>query len=246
MAGHIARYALGEDYHLTLDAILRSIESAITASAPDVRTRRYVDTGPLSDRALAVDAGLGWVGKNAMVIDPERGSWFFVGVLLTSLENDMEVALVADRCGACTRCIDACPTGAILPGRIVASERCLSHATIEQRGALDAWIGQRLEGNIFGCDICQEVCPWNEAPPEPHPAFLPRPEYRARPVSALLKMSQHDFSALFTRSAVKRAKRVGMIRNAILAGATIDEEARMALVTEGDPGILAALESAGS
>ncbi|HKB81079.1 MAG TPA: tRNA epoxyqueuosine(34) reductase QueG [Thermoanaerobaculia bacterium] len=204
----LARYALGDDYHAVLDVMLRQIEAALPET---VRSWRYVDTGPLSDRALAAGAGLGWIGKNGMLIDEEIGSYVFIGTLLTSLENDLAAATVADRCGTCTRCIDACPTAAILPDRTIASERCISYATIEHRGALP---DIPLEGNAFGCDICQEVCPWNEQPPKPHPAFVPRDEYRATPVSDLLRFTQADFSRLFRNSAVKRAKFEGMQRNA--------------------------------
>jgi epoxyqueuosine reductase len=204
----VARYALGDDYHVVLDRMLRQVEDALPES---IRTWRYVDTGPLSDRALAENAGLGWIGKNGMLIDEEIGSYVFIGTLLTSLENDMRGATVADRCGACTRCIDACPTDAILPNRTIASERCISYATIEHRGALP---DINLAGNVFGCDICQEVCPWNEHPADPHPAFASREEYRSTPLTDLLRYEQADFSRLFRNSAIKRAKLAGMRRNA--------------------------------
>jgi len=206
----IARYALGDDYHDVLDRMLRQIEKVLPS---EIKTRRYVDTGPLSDRAFAAQAGLGWIGKNGMLIDEEIGSYVFIGTLLTSLENDISVAIVADRCGACTRCIDACPTDVILPNRTVASERCISYATIEHRGALPEHMAEHLEGNAFGCDICQEVCPWNAHPATSHPAFLPREQYRATPITDLLRFDQSDFSRLFSRSAVKRAKLAGMKRN---------------------------------
>ena len=209
LSNHLSRYALGDDYHDVLDRILRRFEEAL----PGIRTWRYVDTGPLSDRSYAAQAGLGWIGRNGMLIHEEHGSYFFIGTLLTALENDVEAATVADRCGACTRCLDACPTNAILPDRTVESHRCISYATIEHRGPLDADIAARLESNAFGCDICQEVCPWNHAPAEPHPAFVPRAEYRATPVTDLLRFTQAEFSTLFRRSAVKRAKLAGMKRN---------------------------------
>jgi len=209
LSNHVARYALGDDYHDVLDRILRALEDEIARLAPAAKTWRYVDTGPLSDRSLAAQAGLGWIGKNGMLIHEEDGSYFFIGTLLTSLENDLGASEVADRCGACTRCIDACPTHAILPNRTVDSELCISYATIEHRGPFDI----DTAGNAFGCDICQEVCPWNAAPPAPHPAFLPRDEYRATPVTDLLKFTQTDFSALFRKSAIKRAKLAGMKRN---------------------------------
>jgi epoxyqueuosine reductase len=206
LSEHIARYALGDDYHDVLDRILRDLESVVGG-----KTWRYVDTGPLSDRSAAVQAGLGWIGKNGMLIHEQHGSYFFIGTLLTSLENDIGGGEVADRCGSCTRCVDACPTDAILSDRTVASERCISYATIEHRGPLPG--GLKLAGNAFGCDICQEVCPWNETPLDPHPAFVVRDEYRATPVTDLLRFQQADFSRLFVRSAIKRAKLDGMKRN---------------------------------
>ncbi len=208
LSHHIARYALGEDYHEVLDGILTRIEAAVKEHG---RTWRYVDTGPLSDRALAANAGLGWIGKNGMLIDDEIGSYVFIGTLLTSLENDVAAVTVADRCGSCTRCIDACPTNAILPDRTITSERCISYATIEHRGPLPPDLP--LAGNAFGCDICQEVCPWNAAPADGHPAFTARESYRATPVTDLLHLAQADFSALFRKSAIKRARLDGMRRN---------------------------------
>jgi len=207
LSNYVARYALGDDYHEVLDRILRKIEAEV---APHGKSWRYVDTGPLSDRALAKNAGLGWIGKNSMLINEEIGSYTFIGTLLTSLENDITPAVVADRCGTCTRCLDACPTNAILPNRTVASERCISYATIEHRGELP---DIPLAGNAFGCDICQEVCPWNHDPASAHPAFAPRDEYRATPISDLLRYEQSDFSTLFRKSAVKRARLAGMQRN---------------------------------
>jgi epoxyqueuosine reductase len=207
LSNHIARYALGDDYHDVLDRILRKIEAEV---APHGKTWRYVDTGPLSDRALATQAGLGWIAKNAMLINEQIGSYTFIGTLLTSLENDIASDAVADRCGTCTRCLDACPTNAILPNRTVASQRCISYATIEHRGELP---NIPLASNAFGCDICQEVCPWNKEPAATHPAFAPRDEYRATPITDLLRYDQADFSKLFRKSAIKRAKLTGMQRN---------------------------------
>jgi epoxyqueuosine reductase len=213
LTNHIARYALGDDYHDVLDVMLQDIERTIAAEGggATVKTRRYVDTGPLSDRSAAAQAGLGWIGRNGMLIHEDHGSYFFIGTLLTSLENDIDSIEVTDRCGSCTRCVDACPTNAILPDRTVASERCISYATIEHRGPLPD--GLALEGNAFGCDICQEVCPWNQAPLESHPSFMARDEYRATPISDLLRFEQNDFSRLFRKSAIKRAKLEGMKRN---------------------------------
>lgn len=209
LSSHLARYAQGDDYHDVLESILRKLEAKLRGA----RSWRYVDTGPLSDRSHAAQAGLGWIGRNGMLIHEEEGSYFFIGTLVTALENDLSAAAVADRCGECTRCVDACPTEAILSERLVDSARCISYATIEHRGPLDPFVESRLHGNAFGCDICQEVCPWNARPADPHPAFVPREAYRATPVTDLLRISQADFSALFRRSAVKRAKLAGMRRN---------------------------------
>ena len=209
LSHHIARYALGDDYHDVLDRILRKLEAAL----PGVKTWRYVDTGPLSDRAYAAQAGLGWIGRNGMLIHETDGSYFFIGTLVTALENDIAAATVADRCGTCTRCLDACPTNAILPDRTLDSAHCISYATIEHRGPLEPSVATRLEGNTFGCDLCQEACPWNHAPLDPHPAFAPRDTYRATPVTDLLRYTQPEFSALFPKSPIKRAKLAGMQRN---------------------------------
>jgi epoxyqueuosine reductase len=205
LSHHLARYALGDDYHDVLDRILRKFESLFAGA----KTWRYVDTGPLSDRSYAAQAGLGWIGKNGMLIHEEDGSYFFIGTLITSLENDIAAATVSDRCGACTRCLDACPTNAILPDRTLDSARCISYATIEHRGPLEIEVAH----NAFGCDICQEVCPWNHAPAATHPAFAPRDEYRATPITDLLRFTQSDFSTLFRKSAIKRAKLAGLLRN---------------------------------
>ena len=205
LSNHLARYALGDDYHDVLDRILRKLEEAL----PGVKTWRYVDTGPLSDRTYAAQAGLGWIGKNGMLIHEEDGSYFFIGTLVTALESDIAAATVADRCGTCTHCLDACPTNAIFPDRTLDSSRCISYSTIEHRGPLE----HTVAGHAFGCDICQEVCPWNRAPAAAHPAFAPRDEYRATPVTDLLRFTQADFSTLFRKSPVKRAKLAGMQRN---------------------------------
>lgn len=217
LSNGIARYAFGEDYHTTLARILREIENEIHELDPDAQTRRYVDTGPLSDRALGAAGGLGWIGKNGMLIDPEHGSYFFIGTLLTSIDNDLEFDEVTDRCGACTRCIDACPTDAILSNRTLDSGACISYLTIEHRGEIPSHFAGRLGGNVFGCDICQEACPWNADPLASHPDFELRERYRATPVSDLLGQTQEDFSRFFRGSAIKRAKWSGMTRNASLA-----------------------------
>ena len=239
IAAHTARYALGDDYHEVLDEILRKFELVLNRHTT-VKTWRYVDTGPLSDRTIAAMSGLGWIGRNAMLVNENHGSWFFIGVLLTSLECDVEPDRVVDRCGTCTRCVDACPTDAILPDRTVDSNLCISHATIEQRGVIANEMKAQLGMNLFGCDICQEVCPWNRKAPEAHPRFAMRDEYRATPITDLLKLDQSGFSQLFRKSAIKRAKRTGLLRNAIVMS-NPSEEDLAAVADETDPGVLDAL-----
>lgn len=241
LSAHTARYALGDDYHGVLDTVLKDLEEGIRELAPTAQTRRYVDTGPLSDRAFAAQAGLGWIGKNGMLIDPEHGSWVFIATLLTSLHNDIAAEEIADRCGTCTRCLESCPTHAILPDRTIASEACISYATIEHRGPIDDRLKPMLSGNVFGCDICNEVCPWNHAPASGAEPFAQREEYRAMPVSDLLRVSQADFSRLFRNSAIKRTRRAGLIRNAILVADRIPPEIEAQLSAEEDEGIRDAL-----
>ncbi|MBW3670988.1 MAG: 4Fe-4S binding protein, partial [Acidobacteria bacterium] len=162
----------------------------------------------------ATQAGLGWIGKNGMLIDERYGSYSFIGTLLTDLENDLPPPPVTDRCGTCTRCIDACPTDAILPDRTIDSHRCISYLTIEHRGDLPEQFEHALDGNLFGCDICQEVCPWNRKAPPGHAELNPRDEYRDRPIHEMIRLTQEEFSTLFRGSAVKRAKLAGITRNA--------------------------------
>lgn len=241
IARHIARYALGDDYHDVLDLILRRIEETIRDHDPTAETRRYVDTGPLSDRDLAARAGLGWIGRNGMLIHPDHGSWLVIGVLLTNLKTDLPVREILDQCGACRSCIDSCPTGAIVDDRMVDSRKCISWVTIEHRGPIPTDLTDRLEENLFGCDICQEACPWNESSPGPHEALAPRPSYGAKPIHALLRASQQEFSSLFRASAIKRAKRAGIIRNAILITRELPEDVTRLLEEETDSGIQHAL-----
>ncbi len=156
----VAKYARGKDYHDTMGARLELLASRLREAGAS-HTRCYVDAGPIPERELARRAGLGWIGKNAMLIRPGAGSFFFIGEILTDLELDLDVPFETDHCGSCTRCLEACPTGAIVEPRVVDATRCISYLTIEQKGPIPADLATRMDGWVFGCDICNDVCPWN-------------------------------------------------------------------------------------
>jgi len=205
-AGRIARYAWGDDYHLVIEKKLAFLDDFLRRHGGSQKC--YVDTGPMLERDHAAAAGVGWHGKSTMLLNRRLGTWFFLAEILTTLEFAPDPPQ-KNYCGRCTRCIDACPTDAIRPDRTIISARCISYATIEHRGPLEIEVGS----NAFGCDICQEVCPWNRDPAPSHEAFTPRDEYRATPVTDLLRYEQADFSTLFRKNAVRRAKLAGMQRN---------------------------------
>jgi len=159
----ISRYAWGVDYHRVMRAKLEKLRAAIEAWAPGVETRVYVDTGPIVERAFARLSGIGWMGKNTCLINESKGSWFFLGVILTSLDLSPDLP-APDRCGSCTRCIEACPTGALVEPYVMDASRCISYFTIELKGSIPEEFRPAIGANVFGCDICQDVCPWNERP----------------------------------------------------------------------------------
>ena len=221
-SGPVARYARGDDYHDVmverLDTLHRWLEEAI---GREVRGKAYVDTGPILERDLARRAGLGWFGKNTNLINPSLGSFFFLGVLLVDLELEADVPFGADRCGTCTRCLDACPTDALVEPRTLDATRCISYLTIELKGAIPEALREPIGELIYGCDICQEVCPWNvrfarELPDES--PYAPREAVTGRDSRALareiLGMTQEQFSRAFKGSPMKRAKLRGLKRNA--------------------------------
>jgi len=156
----VSRYAWGADYHRVMRARLEKLRAAIEDLAPDVETRVYVDTGPIVERAFARLSGIGWMGKNTCLINQHKGSWFFLGVILTSLELPPDLP-APDRCGSCTRCLDACPTGALPEPYVMDASRCIAYFTIELKGSIPSEFRPAIGGNVFGCDICQDVCPWN-------------------------------------------------------------------------------------
>jgi epoxyqueuosine reductase len=224
--GRISRYAWGEDYHDVLRRGLETLVQKLRAIAGEFDYKICVDTAPLLERAYARRAGLGWIGRNTCLIDERIGSWFFLGELLVSFEVESG-APPPDRCGTCTRCIDACPTAAIVPAKgesgpeyTLDSRLCISYFTIELRGAVPEPMREKMGDHLFGCDICQDVCPWNDgAPFSAEPAFAPRAD-GAVPAPALETMaalSEVEFRQMFRGSPVQRARYGGFLRNVAVA-----------------------------
>lgn len=218
--GAIARYARGDDYHDVLLEKLRALEAWLRAELGDaVWTRPYVDTGPFLERDLARQAGLGWFGKNTTLIHPKLGSFFLLGTLFTSLDLEPDAPFEADRCGTCTRCLDACPTRAFVSAHELDARRCISYLTIELRGAIPSTLREAMGSLVFGCDICQDVCPWNVRFSQPltDGSLTPRAANQAPDLVELLLISEDEFRERFRRSPVRRAKRSGLARNAAVA-----------------------------
>ena len=212
--GKISRYAWGDDYHDVMGEKLGEFRDWLTGLRPGAEARFYVDTGPVMEKAWAARAGIGWLGKHTNVITREIGSWVFLGEILTTLDLEPDSPAL-DRCGTCTRCIEACPTGAIVEPYVVDSNLCLSYLTIEHRGPVAESLHGEFDGWIYGCDVCQDVCPWNTkfARDAGAEAFAPREGFDAPPLEQWHAMDQGAFSALFRRSPVKRAKLEGLRRN---------------------------------
>jgi epoxyqueuosine reductase len=221
--GWIARYAWGQlDYHQAVMNRLRVVESKLRGAvggsrASELQTRCYVDTGPLVERVYAKYAGIGWIGKNTCIINQKLGSWLFLGVILTSLELEPDLP-APDRCGRCTRCIDACPTDALVAPYQLDSNRCISYLTIEKRGVIATELRPGMGHEVLGCDICQDVCPWNRKAPATGAAeFQPREELVNPALEWLAGMTAEEFREKFRGSAIRRAKRSGLRRNAVIA-----------------------------
>lgn len=223
--GWISRYAWGsKDYHDALLPRLKQVEAAIkqlgSGQGITIETRSYVDTGPILERVYARHAGIGWIGKNTCIIHQKLGSWLFLGVILTSLELPADTAAV-DRCGSCTRCIDACPTQAIVaPGKLDA-RLCIAYLTIEKRGTVPEELRSEMGHHIFGCDICQDVCPWNNkagnALPTSLPEFQPQEQLYYPDLRWLAQLDEETYRRVFRGSPVKRTKYSGLKRNVAIA-----------------------------
>ncbi|MGA8215196.1 MAG: tRNA epoxyqueuosine(34) reductase QueG [Candidatus Sulfotelmatobacter sp.] len=235
--GWISRYAWGQqDYHESMMPRLRQVEAALRSATgrDDVITRCYVDTGPVVERVVAKYAGIGWIGKNTCIINQKMGSWLFLGVILTSLDlrPDLGSGLPApDRCGSCTRCIEACPTDALIAPYQLDSNRCIAYLTIEKRGAIAEDLRSGMGRHVFGCDICQDVCPWNRKAPATNAAeFQPRPELVNPALDWLAEMSTEEFRRTFHGSPARRAKRAGLRRNAVIAMANSGDRKFLPLI----------------
>ena len=217
--GWISRYAWSrEDYHDSVLRRLREVENKIRdlADTP-IEARCYVDTGPIVERIYAKYAGIGWLGKNTCLINQQIGSWLFLGVIVTSWELTPDTP-APDRCGSCTRCIDACPTQALIAPHELDSNKCISYLTIEKRGAIPEDLRGDMGRQVFGCDICQDVCPWNRKAPSGEKAEFQAREELVNPALAwLAEITEEEFREKFRASPVKRTKRSGLRRNALIA-----------------------------
>jgi epoxyqueuosine reductase len=232
--GWISRYAWSrEDYHDSVLRRLREVEDNLKHTVGDdsIETRSYVDTGPIVERVYAKYAGVGWLGKNTCLINQKIGSWLFLGVIITSLELTPDLP-APDRCGSCTRCIDACPTQAFIAPHQLDSNKCISYLTIEKRGAISEELSTGMGHHIFGCDICQDVCPWNrKAPATEKPEFQPREGLVNPALDWLAEISEEEFREKFRGSPIKRAKRKGLRRNALIAIGNGGDRSHIPLVT---------------
>jgi epoxyqueuosine reductase len=213
-APRIAKYARGEDYHRVTMERLGKLAEFLKENGAGL-ARGYADAGPVPERELAQRAGLGWIGKNTMLVSPGIGSFFFIGSIFTDLELDLDLPFELDRCGSCTRCIEACPTRALLEPRLLDATRCISYLTIEQKGPIPEELAREFRGYVFGCDICNDVCPWNQR----FASETAVPEFRAtRPVveadpDFFETMSEEEFTKRYESSPLERAGLEGMRRN---------------------------------
>ena len=215
--GWIARYAWGDDYHDVMGKMLSAFTDKLLHMLTGTICKVYVDTGPVMERVFAKNSGLGWIGKNTCIIDKKFGSWLFLGVILTDLELKPD-PIIPDYCGKCTACISACPTQAITKPYMIDARRCISYLTIEHRGEIEPELEKKMGNHLFGCDICQDVCPWNrKAPTTGHPAFQPRGGFFNPRLNDFESRVNQDYPMGFKNSPLKRAKQRGLLRNIDIA-----------------------------
>ena len=218
--GHVAKYGRGADYHEALGAPLTAL-AAFVRSLGEATTiaQCYVDAGPVPERELGQRAGLGWIGKNTMLISPKHGSYFFIASVLTDLDLVPDVPFEADRCGRCRRCLDACPTGAFPEPRVLDARRCISYLTIEYRGTVDSALTPLMGAWVFGCDICQTVCPWNLRFARPHQdsQLEWQPDLEWLDLTALVGLDDREFTQRYGHTPLCRPGAAGMRRNAGIA-----------------------------
>ena len=213
-APKISKYAYGKDYHHVVKDKLKELVTYIQSNIGDIEGRCFVDSAPVLERDWAKRSGLGWTGKHTLLLSKQKGSYFFLAEIISDLELDYDHP-VSDHCGHCTRCIDACPTDAISPsGYILDATKCISYLTIELKDEIPTEFKEQMEGWMFGCDICQEVCPWNRfSTPHNEPQFEPKEELLEMPRRDWTELTQEVFSKIFSKSAIKRTKFKGLKRN---------------------------------
>ncbi len=215
--GRVSRYAWGYDYHEVIRRRMRQLIHFHRSLVPQARLRGVVDTAPLLERDFAQLAGLGWIGKNTLLIHPQLGSWLFLAVVLTSEELEYDSPFAKDLCGGCRACLDACPTGALVGARRLDARRCISYNTIELRGHIARELRSPQNSWVFGCDVCQEVCPWNRRTPKCNRAeFSPLPGTNPLLLSEVLSMTDEAFRGRFRHTPLWRSKRAGLVRNAAI------------------------------
>ncbi|OGU69993.1 MAG: tRNA epoxyqueuosine(34) reductase QueG [Ignavibacteria bacterium RBG_16_36_9] len=211
--GKVSRYAWGKDYHLIIWAMLDELEEELKVIDPKFESISYIDTGPVMDKAWAVRAGLGWLGKHTNVINREVGSWFFIANIITNYEFNYSEQ-IPDFCGTCTACIDACPTNAIIKEYVVDANKCISYLTIENKEEISSKFNGKFDNWLFGCDICQDVCPWNQKFPVETMIKDFHPQNKEFKLDDILEMNEEEFKEKFQTSPIKRAKLSGLKRNA--------------------------------
>ena len=225
----LSKYARGRDYHKVMKKMLNKLLARIHSEIVPVQGRAFTDSAPVLERSLAARAGLGWIGKNSNLISPAGGSFFFIGELFVDIELDYG-KLLPDRCGGCTKCIQACPTQAITEPGVIDSRRCISYWTIEHKGEIDPSLTGKFRNRIFGCDICQEVCPWNKkSATNKVDDFKPAAWLTGMTKDDWQKLTEEKFGELFTGTAVMRAKYEGLIRNIRFVS---DENSKTQITTE--------------